>query len=78
MDRISKKLEASQKPSQETFEFAIYILGYLSCTRETEILANQLQLNLKSKLTPEEIEATQKRAGSKSLDEFVRQILIDI
>jgi hypothetical protein len=62
VDRFSEILEARQKPSQETLDLVIYILGHLSSTSETEILATQLQLKLEAKLTQEEIEANQQRA----------------
>ena len=71
-------LEARQKASQRTLEQVIYILRHPSCSQETKNLATSLQLELEARLPKEEIEAAQRRAGSKGLYELVHQFLIGV
>ena len=68
-------LEARQKASQQTLELILYILRHPSSSQEAKNLASRLRAELESKLPELEIEAVQQRVGSKSLDEFVGQIL---
>ena len=68
-------LETQQKASQETFELVLYILQHPSSTQETKNLAAQLQKELQAKLPQQDIEAAERHIESKSLDDFVRQVL---
>jgi tetratricopeptide (TPR) repeat protein len=68
-------LDIHQKNSLETIELASYILQHPASTQETKDLALGLCGELEARLTHEEIEAAQLRAGSKSLDEIVRRFL---
>jgi DNA-binding SARP family transcriptional activator/predicted ATPase len=70
-------LETQQAASRETLELILYILQHPSSTQETKNLATQLRVELEAKLSQEEIEVAQQRARSKSLDEFVRQVMSD-
>jgi tetratricopeptide (TPR) repeat protein len=64
-----------QQVSQETLALILFILEHPSSIQETKDLAKQLQLEVESRLSPEEIKAAQIEAQSKNLDEFVRQFL---
>jgi hypothetical protein len=53
----------------------LFILEHPSSNQETKHLAKRLQLEVESKLWPEEIKVAQQAAHSKNLDEYVRQVL---
>ena len=71
-------LDTRQKASEGTLDLVIFILQQTMSTQEAKNLAARLRLELETKLTPEQIESSEARAGSKSLDELVRQVLARI
>ena len=68
-------LETRRKPSQETLEWIIFVLQHPVSTQEAKNLAARLQVELITRLTSEEIQEAEARAGSKSLDELVVRVL---
>jgi predicted ATPase/transcriptional regulator with XRE-family HTH domain len=68
-------LEAKEKATQRTLEMILYILQHPASARETKDLATRLQLELESKLPPEQVEAAEQNIGLKSLEEFVQPFL---
>jgi predicted ATPase/DNA-binding SARP family transcriptional activator len=71
-------LQVQQQVSQETLALIRFILEHPSSNQETKDLAKQLKLEVESKLTLEEIELAQERAGSRNLDEFAAQFLVSV
>jgi len=71
-------VDSRQRANQETLELVLYILQHPASAQKTKDLARQLRVELQDKLSQEEIEAAQQYTGSKSLDEFVRQVLASI
>jgi tetratricopeptide (TPR) repeat protein len=68
-------LESQQKASQQIFELVLYIVQHPGSTQETKSLAKQVQIEVKAKLSPEQVEAAQQNIELQSLDEFVRPFL---
>ena len=68
-------LDIQQKASKGTLELILYVLQHPSSSQETKNPVARLRAELESRLTQEEIEAAQQRAGSMSLDELVRQFM---
>ena len=68
-------LDTRQKPSHDTLELVIFVLQHPASNEEAKDLASRLKVELITKLTSEEIQAAEARAGSKSLDELVVQTL---
>jgi predicted ATPase/DNA-binding SARP family transcriptional activator len=68
-------LDTRQKPNQDTFELVIFVLQHPASNEEAKDLASQLQEELITKLTSEEIQAAEAHAGSKSLDELVVRVI---
>jgi hypothetical protein len=68
-------LGIQQKTSQEKLELVLYIIQHPASAQETKDLAAHLHFEFEAKHPKEEIEVAQLHAGSKSLDEIVRQFL---
>jgi tetratricopeptide (TPR) repeat protein len=68
-------LETKEKATQRTLEMILYILQHPASARETKDLATRLQLELESKLPPEQVEAAAQNIRLKSLEEFVQPFL---
>jgi len=69
------KLGTPQKTSQEMLELVLYIRWHPVSTQETKDLAARLQVELEARLSKQETDVAQQRAGSINLDELVRQYL---
>jgi len=69
---------ADKEDFGEALELAIHVLQHQASTQEAKNLAMQLSDKLESYLTQEQIEAVKERARSKSLDELVRQVLVEM
>jgi predicted ATPase/DNA-binding SARP family transcriptional activator len=68
-------LETNHKPAPETFELVLYLSQHPASAQETKDRANQLRMELESRLSQGEIEEAHRRSISKSLEQFASQAL---
>ncbi len=68
-------LQARTGKAEAAFELSICVASHSSSTQEAKTRADHLRAELRSQLTPQQIEALQARAQIKSLDVLVTELL---
>jgi hypothetical protein len=61
--------------AEQAFEISICVLGHSASTQETKDRAGRLRAQLESQLTPGQVAAVQERAGAKTFDALVAELL---
>jgi len=68
-------LRAKGGETQSALELLLIVLNHPACDQEIKNRASTLQAELKTQLTPAQIEALQSHAGEKTLEAFVEDLL---
>jgi predicted ATPase len=68
-------LQAQRGEVKQALEMLMVVLNHPACTQETKNRASQLRAELVVHLTPQEIEAVERRAGAKSFTSIAEDLL---